>query len=601
MSEPLDWDGEAPRSSRFGDIYFSPLDGWAETQTVFLTGCGLPEAWAGRRQFTVGELGFGTGLNILALIDLWRRHRPSPCAVLNVFSVEGFPMSRMDAARALASWPDLTDLAGPLMAQWPGGRRGFHRIAWPDAGVILDLAILEAEAALAAWSGFADAWFLDGFAPSKNPEMWRPEVMALVTARSRPGARAATFSVAGAVRRGLEDAGFKLTRAPGFGRKKERLEAVLQRGHAETHPASDAEHPRPRVAIVGAGIAGASLARAFAALGCAAAVIDPSGAGGGASGNPAALVTPRLDAGLNLNAELHAQAFARAVQLYANETPSAVIAQGALQLADSPRDTHRFAKLAVWDGFDPGSIERLDEADAALALDEGSATQALRLHDALVVEPAAVLEAWLPPALIAAQVAAVERAGDVWRLLDGQGDLIVEADVVCLAAGPATARLTVAVPVRAVRGQASFTDAVSFSGAPASFGGYAIPTRRGVLFGATHARDDWDETARPEDDVRNLEGLAIGRPALAKRIADTTLSARASLRAMTHDYLPLAGSVPGEPGLFLLTGLGGRGFSLAPLLAEAVAAEALGAPNPLPRALSKIVSPNRFADRPRGS
>jgi len=592
MSEPLDWTGDAPRSPRFDDIYFSPQDGLAETQAVFLQGCGLPDAWTGRQRFTVGELGFGTGLNILALIDLWRRTRPAPGAVLNIFSIEAFPMCRENAARALAAWPDLADLAAVLLASWPGGRKGFHRFEWPALGVILDLAILEAEAALTAWSGFADAWFLDGFAPSKNPEMWRPEVMALIAARSHTGAKAATFSVAGVVRRGLDGAGFVLTRAPGFGRKKERLEATLGSAGAP----KPAEHNAAfRVAIIGAGIAGASLARALYRLGVAATVIDQGGPGAGASGNPAALVTPRLDAGLNLNAELHAQAFARAVQLFRQETPGAIIAEGALQLAAHDRDAHRFAKIAGWDGFDPGAVVGLDSSNAAQVIDEAQAPPALVLRDALVIEPGVVLGAWLPASTVKARVEALHRHGDAWRLLDAKGGVVVEADIVCLAAGPASSHLADGAPLRAVRGQVSFTDAAAFSGMAASFGGYAIPTRSGVLFGATHDRDDWDEDAHPGDDILNLEGLQQGRPALAARIAGAALSSRASLRAMAHDYLPLAGVVPSSPGLFVLGGLGGRGFTLAPLLAEAVAADVLGAPSPLPRALWRIIDPARRA------
>src|SRR6201999_4291942 len=136
----------------------------------------------------------------------------------------------------------------------------------------------------------------------RNPEMWRDEVLALVAARSRPGARAASFTVAGAVRRGLEAQGFHVERAPGFGRKKQRLEAHLP---GATIP----DLPSPRVAILGAGIAGAALKRAFGRLGVVARVFDPGGIGAGASGNAAALVTPRLDAGFGRGAWLHAEAF----------------------------------------------------------------------------------------------------------------------------------------------------------------------------------------------------------------------------------------------------------------------------------------------------
>jgi tRNA 5-methylaminomethyl-2-thiouridine biosynthesis bifunctional protein len=595
MSEALDWTGPGPRSPRFDDIYFSPEDGLAETRAVFLAGCGLPEAWAGRGRFVVAELGFGTGLNVLALADLWRKARPAPGAVLHVFSVEAYPLARADAARALAAWPDLADLADDLLRQWPGGRRGFHRIEWPDAGVILDLAVMEAAAALHAWTGAADAWFLDGFAPSKNPQMWRPEVMSLIAARSAPDARVATFSVAGAVRRGLEAAGFAVRKAPGYGGKKQRLEGRLT-GPAQKMPTpTPAQGGMPTVAIVGVGVAGASLARAFRRLGVRPVLVEAEGVGAGASGNAAALVTPRLDAGLGAVAELHAQAFARAVQLYKAETPGAIIAEGALQLETQPRDGARFDKIAAWDGFDPGALARQDAVETALALGEAPSPPSLRLRDALVLEPAAVLAAWIEAPPLKVEVASLARTDDRWRLQDGGGATVAEADIVCLAAGPFAARLAAGLPLRPVRGQASVAEDEPFFGAAAAWGAYAIPTRTGVLFGATHGRGDASTDLRPEDDARNRRDLAVGRPALAARLADAPLTARAALRAATPDHMPLMGAVPGAPeGLFVLSGLGGRGFTLAPLLGEALAALALGAPGPLPRALLARLDPARF-------
>ena len=145
---PIEWteDGR-PRSSLYGDAYFGADDGLAESRAVFLEGCGLPAAWRGRRNFTVAELGFGTGLNILALLDLWRRERPSG-GRLHLFSVEAHLMPREDAARALAAWPELAPLAQILLARWPQARKGFHRIDLPEFGASLDIALMEAGEAL---------------------------------------------------------------------------------------------------------------------------------------------------------------------------------------------------------------------------------------------------------------------------------------------------------------------------------------------------------------------------------------------------------------------------------------------------------------------
>jgi tRNA 5-methylaminomethyl-2-thiouridine biosynthesis bifunctional protein len=222
---------------------------------------------------------------------------------------------------------------------------------------------------------------------------------------------------------------------------------------------------------------------------------------------------------------------------------------------------------------------------------------AIDLKDALIIEPQALLRAWLPQGCAPLEIHQLERRGDLWRLLDDQGLLVAEAEVVCLAGGPATSRLSPGLRLRPVRGQVSFSGSARFSGQAASWSGYAIPMRTGVLFGATHERDDWGEDRRAEDDRRNLQSLKDVRPDLEARIALSALESRASLRAMSPDYMPLAGPVADEPQLWVLSGLGGRGFALAPLLAEAVAAQALGAPSPLSASLRKIVDPRRFNGR----
>jgi tRNA 5-methylaminomethyl-2-thiouridine biosynthesis bifunctional protein len=587
----LSWtDDGRPRSSRFDDIYFAP-EGLDEARTVFLAGCGLPEAWTGRCRFTVAELGFGTGLNILALLQLWRETRPAG-GRLHIFSVEAFPLSPDQARAALAGFPEVAALAKPLLARWPGSARGFARTEWPELGAVLDVATGEVADALSNWTGAANAWFLDGFAPSRNPEMWRPEVLDLVRERSAPGARIATFTVAGAVRRGLAERGFTVTRAAGHGRKKERLEARFPGSAAQ-------DRARPRIAVVGAGIAGASLARAFGRLGEACVVIDPE-PGSGASGNPVALVSPRLDAGGGTTARLYAQAYARAVTLYADDAPEAVRAQGALRLASGPKDPARFRVIADQDIHHEAAFTALDPAQASDRFG-AACSDGLWMADALTVAPCAILDRWLTGAQrVRATVGGLERRDGVWRVLDGSGGLIAEADFVVLAAGVDTGRWAFPELLEPVRGQVSWTNRVNPPGSPASWGGYLLPLPAGgVLFGATHERGVTDADVRVEDDARNLATLAERLPELAAAAVEGPLSARASLRAATPDRLPLAGASADTPGLFVLSGLGGRGFTTAPLLAEHVAALSMSAPSPLPRDLAAVVDPARFEARTR--
>ena len=579
-------DDGSPRSGRFGDVYFSQQDGLAETRAVFLAGCGLPEAWRGRTRFCIGELGFGTGLNIAALLDLWRREGPAD-GRLSLFSVEGFPLSREEAGRALAAWPELAEASQALLEVWPDPTPGFHRLDLPDFNATLDLAVGDVGWALSQWTGRADAWFLDGFAPSTNPDMWSDAVMDGIAARSAPGARVATFTVAGAVRRGLAERGFAVEKRPGHGRKRERLEARLPEIAATPSPA-------PSVAVVGAGIAGAALARAFAALGVRATVVEAEQAGAGGSGFPAALVTSRLDAGDDGIAALHAQALARAAGLYA-AIPGAVIERGVLQLEQAPRDAGRFAKVAAQPVWSEGAMEVLDAATCAARLGEPVACGGLWMRDAMAIRPRAVLDAWLEDAVrITADVARIDPAGAGWRLLDEGGGVIVEANIVVAAAGWGTAGLVPDLALAPVRGQANWVEGVEAG--PVAWGGYAAPTGVGLLFGATHDRGETDGESSEEAGARNLATVASRLPQLAARIAAAGPSqARTAIRATTPDRLPLAGALPGFEGLFVLGGLGSRGFCVAPLLAEHVAALATGAPSPLPADLAARVDPLRNA------
>jgi len=585
-SPQLVWaDDGSPRSGRFGDVYFSKDDGLAETRAVFLQGCGLPEAWsgawAGRSAFTVAELGFGTGLNIVALLDLWRRTRPTG-GRLKVFSIEGFPLTREEAARALAAWPELAETAQGVLAAWPAGTPGFHRLDLPQWDATIDLAVGDARWALEQWSGPADAWFLDGFSPALNPGMWSPEILALVAARSAPGARLATFTVAGAVRRGLAEHGFTVEKKPGHGRKRERLEARM---------AGETPKDRPlHVAVIGAGIAGASVTRALVAEGARVTVVEAERPGAGASGFPASLVTPRLDAGDALIAGFHAQALERAGALY-RALPDAVVAEGVLQLEQAPRDAARFDKIAAQPLWPEGAMRRLEAAAGADHLGEAVERGGLMMAEALAVRSSAVLEPWLAGAeRVTARGARLEPATGGWRLLDEGGAVLVEADAVVLAAGWGSAALAPELPLSPVAGQADWVEGVAAR--PVAWGGYAVPTGQGMLYGATHDRGV--ETPQPSDEAtaRNRAALAAALPGLAQAAETAPRGGRrTAVRATTPDRLPLCGEW--RPGLFVLTGLGSRGFCVAPLLGEHLAARLTGRPSPLPAASVRRLDPRR--------
>ena len=584
----LDWtEADEPRSSRFGDVYFSRDDGLAETRAVFLDGCGLPEAWAGRRRFVVAELGLGTGLNVLALLDLWRRARPEG-GRLHVFSVEGFPMQAAEARRALSAWPELADLADLMLGRWPDWTPGFHRIDLPEVNAVLDVAIGDAAWALDQWQGQADAWFLDGFSPALNPEMWSEAVLDGVAARSAPGARLATFTVAGAVRRGLAERGFSVDKRPGHGRKRERLEARFT--------GTPDPEPRPTVAVIGAGIAGASVAGALKALGQSPIVLEADGPGAGGSGFPAALVTPRLDAGDVDIAGLHAQALSRAGDLY-RRIEGAVTAEGVLQLEQAERDATRFDKVAAQAIWPAGAMERLDAAETAARLGEASPAGGLLMRTALAVRPPVILDAFLDGIEVRrGEVARIEASPRGWITLDANGAELSCTDALILTGGWGNAALAPELTLSPVRGQADWIQSDA-PPSPIAWGGYVAPTPDGFLFGATHDRGETAAETRAADSARNRATLSARLQRQAAEVEGRPTTARAAVRATTGDRLPVCGALPDRPGLFILGGLGSRGLCVAPLLGEHLAALIAGAPSPVARDQAERLRPDRLIHR----
>jgi tRNA 5-methylaminomethyl-2-thiouridine biosynthesis bifunctional protein len=573
-----------PRSARFGDIYYSPQDGLSESRAVFLQGCGLPDAWKAGGHFSVLELGFGTGLNIAALIQVWLGNRPAS-GHLHIFSIEGFLMTADAAGAALANWPELDAFREALLAQWPKSRHGFHHMDFPHWGISVTVALMDVREALNAWGGAADAIFLDGFSPALNPDMWSEDVFHLIANHSRPGARLATFTVAGFVRRGLQAAGFAVEKRPGFGRKRERLEAVFP-------GAFPAEASSKRIAVIGAGIAGASVAYHAARLGIKADIFEATGPGAGASGNPAALVTPRLDAGDPVIAGLFADAHAYATELYSREWPDSVVANAVCHCESQPRDAARFDRLVSQPVFAKGALSRFGKGDAA----EVPEAAGLIMRDAMTVAPATVLKGFL-----AGKTVIVDAVADVTSQEDGVHVRTASGrrhvyDAVVVACGDGVFDLgSVAADyqLRPVRGQ---VEAVSSDMKPecgVSWGGYLAPSRDGFVFGATHDRDDRDTAPREIDRERNLEGLRTHLPQVANDLQGKAISSRASVRVTTRDHLPLAGEI--GPGIHALTGLGARGFCLAPLLARDIVARISGAPSCLPATVGRRLTSSRLS------
>ena len=516
----LSWreDG-TPVDARVGDVYFSRHNGLEETRAVFLKGCGLPERWLERPAFTIGELGFGTGLNFLAAWQLWQQTR-KPGQWLHFVSFEGYPLDMEEARRALSAWPELGDLAGELLNAWPERALGVQRMVWPDEGLTLTLHTGEIEDTLPRALLRADAWFLDGFSPARNEDMWAPTLWPLVHERCADGAVAATFTVAGAVRRGLATAGFAVEKKPGFGRKRERLEVRAAQAPAprpDLYGLRPLETPARRVRIIGAGIAGACMARILMDRGLEVEVVDAAtGPAQAASGNPLALVMPRLDAGNTVEARLLIDAYLAARRFYVGR-PGVHLTE----VMHRPKDEKEAERIAKVLAAPPLGLENLE------ALRSGG-----QLHKhALIIEPAQLIPALLEGAEVSYGVQIGEQ-----ELEDGPPTII--------ATGHGLQGLIPWLGVEGRLGQVEFctSDVEAPAGAIAS-GDYAIALGKMRLWGATFDRltGDGAETSEVAR-AKNMEALERLDPYWP---ADQDRAGREPCRGTRDHAGPLA---PGRTG-----------------------------------------------------
>lgn len=601
----LDWQpqpdgGEVPVSRRFGDVYFSRENGLAETRHVFLQGNDLPQRLAQlspRQRFVVGETGFGTGLNLLALWQLWQQVRPDNDSQLHFVSLECFPLRRDDLSRALAQWPELSALSDLLLAQYPPPLAGVHRLIFADERLTVDLCWGEARQVLADWqtprpagcpSLQVSAWFLDGFAPSCNPELWQQSIVAPMVQLSGPGTTFASFSVAGVIKRSLREQGITVTRPAGFGRKREMLKAWWPDPIPETAPGMerDSSAPRLRVAVIGAGIAGLSCADSLARRGHQVFLFDKAQPLSGASGNPRALLVPKLTPLAQVSHHLPTTGWLATLRWWRYRAPQVVSHQGA-RLLDSRSQPLDPARLAQY----PAEVVQLTP-------DHPQGSASALLHEGALLDPTQLAAQVLQSPQITqiqADITAIQsdchhtRATSLWRV-ESAGQVWEDFDQVMVCASLGSRVLCPALPfLRPIRGQVSWMSVPQVPAQLLCYGGYAgAVDAHTLLVGASFVRDDTDTAVRREDHEHNLQRLAQSAPDWAQQLpAMDTWQGRASIRAQTRNYLPILQPLPLTPAgsAWVLTGLGSKGYSYAPVCAEALCALLLGEPLPLPAAV----------------
>ncbi len=594
----LEFRDGVPYSAVYGDVYHSIDGGAGQACHVFLRGCGLPERWAGRTDFVILETGFGTGMNFLATWAAWRTD-PKRSRRLHFLSVEKHPFARDDLARLHARWPEFAMLSTELLAKWPLLLPGFHRLALEGGRVQLTLMLGDAGDCLPQVDTGVDAFYLDGFAPNRNPELWRPELIETLVRLARPGALAATYSVAASVRAALSHAGFVCEKRAGYGRKRHCLRAFHSGRKVRV-----AKLPR-RVAVVGAGVAGSAVAYALAQRSISVSVLErapvPAAA---ASGNPAAVFRPLLSRDETATTRLTRAAFLHDLRSWtglgerldwascgvlhlARDAAIATVQQQAIALTAPPPEYARWVdvdearRLANWPVDAPGVF----------------------YAQAGWVVPGGLCRAWLGHAGIdlrtGCEVARLEAGSAGWYLFGAHGAVLDVVDAVVLANAYDAGRLAPAAawPLHSVRGQITRLPAGSLPGVQRVMAreGYFVPGAGQPLVGATYEHDDLDLASRAASDLANLARLETMLPGAARLFDGAELKGRAALRATVPDRLPLLGAVAGAPGLYVAAGYASRGVVWAGLLGEALADVMTGAPLPLEHDLMTALDPGRFA------
>ncbi|MDB5813613.1 MAG: 5-methylaminomethyl-2-thiouridine methyltransferase [Rhodocyclales bacterium] len=635
-----------PFSQVYGDVYHTAGGALDQARHVFLGGNGLPARWQGRKRFVIVETGFGLGHNFLATWQAWRTD-PQAGGRLHFVSTEKHPVSAADLARAHAASGVQPLLSQQLLAQWPLLLPGFHRLEFDAGRVILTLLFGDAARMLSQCVARADAIYLDGFAPAKNPQMWSAEVFAALAGLSQPGTTLATWSVASKVRADLTEAGFDIHKTQGFTGKREML--VGQFGTSTTLPVD--RHIHNSALVIGAGLAGSSITERLAARGWQVTLIDEQPAAAqGASGNFAGAFRPQPSRDDNLMARITRAGFAYGLRdlasLAERNEPVRWSQCGVLHLA---RDATQEGKQqqAVASQTPPADfMQWLDAAEASKCAGRPCPFGGWWFP----------LGGWVsPPSLCAAHLAAARHYADArigmhfncrvarierrevdgeldnksdgeldknmrWHALDENANSIASAAHLVLANAHDAHRLLGKpwLPLYSARGQVSHLPAAQFQPLANPLervicgSGYLTPAIDGLhALGATFVVNDPATDLRENEHVENLAKLDLMLPDASHDIDVSTLDGRAGLRPITPDRLPFVGAIPSqdsrsdsalqsvarEPQLWLLSGFGARGLVWGMLCAELLASQMNDEPLPLERELVEAMDAARYLPR----
>lgn len=612
-----------PYADAYGDVYHSADGGLDQARHVFIAGNRLPQRWRLCRRFSILETGFGLGLNFLATWQAWRNDAERSHS-LHYVAIEKHPFRAADLRQLHARWPELDALSQALQAQWPLLLPGFHRLELEQGRVVLTLVFGDVAACLPQvdpGNGF-DAFYLDGFAPSKNPDMWEPTVLSRLGRLAAAGATLASYTVAAGVRRGLGEAGFVCDKLPGFGRKRDMLGAV----YAPRWPVTPPRAPQREAIVLGAGLAGCSISERLCARGWRVTLIERHAQPAQEiSGNRAGIALPLLTQDDNYAARISRGAFLYALrrwralggigQAFDGE------ACGVLQLAANVQEAQVQRNAAALFDDVPEWVTWLDAEQVAARFGFAAPHGGWLFPQGGWATPSSFCEALLQAcgaqlrAMFGQQVQEIARVDGLWQVRDDSGCVLAAAPQLILANGNGARMLpaTAALPLQTVRGQVTHVAADSAPQLPLVVCGKAYMTRaaRGtVCIGATYD-DDTDPGLREDSQHANLNALQRMLPQMPVP-RDLPLAGRVGFRSVTPDRLPLVGAVPNadvtisgsrlrnvarHEGLSCLLGYGSRGLTWAALCAELLAAQLEGEALPIERELAEALDPARFALR----
>ncbi len=645
-----------PRSVRFDDVYFSSHNGLEEVQHTFIQPNRLAERFAlCNRTFRIAETGFGSGLNFLAVVELWLQCAPKE-ACLHFISFEKHPMYKEDMACVHQAYPQFRALSTELLSQYPLLVPGWHDVYLYHHRVRLTLWLGDVLQGLpecdASPGSLVDAWLLDGFAPSKNPEMWQPALYQQMARLSHVMTTFSTFTSAGCVRRGLQQAGFKVQKIRGYGKKREMCFGQLEQVRPFSSKAPWFARPDPiptgRAIVVGAGLAGASVAYQLANAGWKVTVLEAQATvASQASGNLAGTAHPLITVDWNLRSQWYLQGFEAMLRLLLPWLAEGEVQgelRGMVQMLVTQTSLDRAKEALQRVGLPKELVSGLTCEEVTTTLGTEATTEGLFFPKGGWLNPPSVVKRCLQHDNITVKVnqnvkSIVQQEGGgknsppLWQVhtSDEREQTHCEsANIVVVATGSLNQTLNqqLDLPIRPVKGQVSHLSADQIQSPlnlPVTHAGYSAPCEGGAVSGATFEAPDMSETLSLKGHQTNLESAVRALPNWIKSSVEETateVTGRVAFRPTTPDHLPIIGAVPDpewmktaylsqshthvvykypkqhyQRGLYVSNGHGPRGLMSVFLAAESLLADIQGTAPVQPLSLYHASHPARFAIR----